>query len=187
MTDESESLSPFDHEEWAAGLHAAEGQLYAGQPYGVGHLAKVERVLLDFGFTDMKYRRAAWCHDVVEDCMKDKAPEERLAIVIERYGQDTGDLVWAVTGIGPNRKARNLDIYAKIAAYPDGAIIKMADRIINVEQTIVDAHAGNRGHIGMYLKERESFTQAVYPHAPASLKARLEEGFEALVRLSAES
>lgn len=176
MTDVSVSPSAFDHETWAAALHAGEGQLYGGKPYGEAHLAKVEQVLLDFGYTSMTWRRAAWLHDVIEDCLKHLTPAERLEIVRERYGERVSELVWAVSGIGPNRKARNADIYAKIAADPEAAILKVADRIVNVEQTIADRSP----HIGMYLKEAEEFEVKVARHAPAAMRTRLQAGLDRL-------
>src|SRR4051794_30356155 len=78
-----------------------EGQLYGTEPYSV-HLAAVREVLRWAGFEDgHPLATAAWLHDIVEDTA---ATREDVAA---RFGDDVAALVWAVTGVGANRKERN--------------------------------------------------------------------------------
>ncbi|MFE3545681.1 HD domain-containing protein [Nocardia sp. NPDC059177] len=124
---------------------AAHGdQKYGQSPY-ITHLAAVRGVLSDFGY-DGAHGTAAWLHDVIEDTPV--TAEE----VETRFGRAVLDLVWAVTGVGTDRKARNLDAYAKIAAHPPAVILKLADRTANAEASPPDS-----GWMGMYRTEHALF------------------------------
>ncbi|MFF0633718.1 HD domain-containing protein [Nocardia sp. NPDC004151] len=119
------------------------GQTYGGAPYSV-HLAAVRDVLDDFGFSgDLGV--AAWLHDVLEDTAATGAELEGA------FGVGVAELVWAVTGIGGTREERNEDIYAKIAGCPSAVILKLADRIANVEASV-----GTRW-FAMYASEQQAF------------------------------
>lgn len=135
------------------------------QPYVDAHVAKVVAILREFGFDEF-YIAAGWLHDVVED-----TPTRREEID-QKFGERVGKLVWACSGFGPNRKARNDAIYNKIAAYPDAAIVKVADRIANIE-----ASEPNGSHRQMYLKEQEVFYERVAIYAPRPLRDRLEAAY----------
>ncbi|MEU1204895.1 HD domain-containing protein [Nocardia sp. NPDC005825] len=123
---------------------AAHGdQKYGGAPYLI-HLATVRDVLGDFRFSgDLGV--AAWLHDVLEDTAVTRVELEAA------FGAGVAELVWAVTGIGATRAERNQDIYAKIADCPSAVILKLADRIANVE-----ASAGTRW-FAMYAAEQPAF------------------------------
>lgn len=170
----------------AFAIEAHGEQKYAGEPY-IYHLLKVERALEDAGFYGFRWRAAAMLHDVIEDTYLDLPYEDRRDIVADTFGEDVAKLVWAVTGIGPNRKARNEEIYRKLGEYPEACILKCADRIANVEASILDpaTNAPNLGMAKMYLKERERFTEVVKPHVPVTMWFRLESGFERLATLVA--
>ncbi|WP_051178330.1 HD domain-containing protein [Nocardia concava] len=123
---------------------AAHGdQKYGGQPYVV-HLTAVRAVLADFGI-EGDFGVAAWLHDVLEDTDVTKTELEAA------FGETVTELVWAVTGIGENRQERNGEIYRKIGLYPSAVIVKLADRIANVE-----ASAGTR-FLPMYQAEYLEF------------------------------
>lgn len=128
--------------EFAIGAHG--DQRYGEYPYS-RHLAAVRGVLADFGY-DGDLALAAWLHDVVEDTPV--TAEE----VESRFGRAVLDLVWAVTGVGPDRKARNLDAYNKIAAHPRAVILKLADRTANAE-----ASPPASSWMGMYRTEHPTF------------------------------
>ena len=124
---------------------AAHGdQRYGVHPY-VTHLAAVRGVLDDFGYGG-ELALAAWLHDVVEDTPV--TAEE----IESRFGRAVLDLVWAVTGIGPDRKARNQNAYTKIAAHPRAVILKLADRTANAE-----ASPPASSWMGMYRTEHPTF------------------------------
>jgi len=170
--------------DFALKLHA--GHLYADKPYDY-HLRLVEGVLGEFGYTGQKWSASAWLHDTVEDCVEDVAGATRLLGVIrEKFGDDVANLVWSVSGLpgvkkgAVNRKDRNEDIYAKLSVYPEARTLKCADRIVNVECSIVDPGTGapNLGMMRMYLKERARFTEAVRPGVMLSLWNRLEAAWD---------
>ncbi|WP_278262598.1 HD domain-containing protein [Nocardia sp. AG03] len=131
-----------DAREFARTAHGE--QKYGQAPY-ITHLAAVRAVLDDFGY-DGALGAAAWLHDVIEDTPV--TAEE----VESRFGREVLDLVWAVTGIGPDRKARNLDAYGKIAAHPPSVILKLADRTANAE-----ASPPGSSWMGMYRTEHALF------------------------------
>jgi (p)ppGpp synthase/HD superfamily hydrolase len=120
-------------------------QKYGKHPY-VKHLAAVRAVLEDFGFSgDLGV--AAWLHDVLEDT---KVTSDQLELA---FGSTVTHLVWAVTGVGVNRKERNECAYGRIERNPKAIILKLADRIANVE-----ACAKTRDHrLGMYRQEHVAF------------------------------
>ncbi|WP_336083558.1 HD domain-containing protein [Nocardia sp. SSK8] len=124
---------------------AAHGDQKYGQAPYLTHLAAVRGVLADFGY-DGPHGTAAWLHDVIEDTPV--TAEE----VESRFGRAVLDLVWAVTGIGPDRKARNLNAYEKIAAHPPAVILKLADRTANAEASPPDS-----SWMGMYRTEHALF------------------------------
>lgn len=142
-----------------------EGQEYGGESYVDGHVAKVVAVLKDFG-VHPAYVAAGWLHDVIED-----TPTSREDIA-RKFGEQVASLVWACTGIGPNRRARNEDIYQKIEDHPQAAIVKVADRIANVEASDPES-----GHRSMYRKEAVEFAARVASNVPQKMITRLEEAY----------
>jgi (p)ppGpp synthase/HD superfamily hydrolase len=131
---------------FASEKHAA--QRYGEQPYVV-HLAAVRAVLAAFGHGGA-LAVAAWLHDVVEDT--DVSRDE----VCAAFGEEVAALVWAVTGVGANRKERNASAYEKIRQLPAAATLKLADRIANVE-----ASQTQPDKLAMYRKEWSAFSAAL--------------------------
>src|SRR5688500_8359297 len=121
-------------ENLVAAMNAAH-RLHASQRYGefpyVRHLAHVALVLAQFGFTDDDWLAAAWLHDSVEDNRATYAEIKR------QFSDRVLSLVAAVTdGQGANRKERHEQSFARMADYPDAIILKLADRIANVESSL---------------------------------------------------
>jgi guanosine-3',5'-bis(diphosphate) 3'-pyrophosphohydrolase len=147
---------------FAAEKHAA--QRYGNAPYSV-HLEAVRAVLRDAGFADdHPLAIAAWLHDTIEDT------ETTREEVESRFGEEVANLVWAVTGVGQNRKDRNAHAYAKIRVTPNAATLKLADRIANVE-----ASANVPDKLAMYRKEWPGFRDALAGHGLPMLWERLEK------------
>ena len=136
-------------------------QRYGDGPY-VTHLAAVRAVLADFGY-DGALGVAAWLHDTIEDTGVTRDD------VAQRFGEEVASLVWAVTGIGANRKARNASAYEKIRATPRAAILKLADRIANVE-----ASREVPGKLAMYRAEWPSFREGLRDLGDDRMWQRLE-------------
>ncbi|WP_076073103.1 HD domain-containing protein [Sphingomonas montana] len=140
---------------------AAHGdQLYGGAPYET-HLQAVVQVVRDFGYGDA-FEQAAWLHDVVEDTAID------LAEIRERFGEEVAAMVDAVTGTGETRADQTGRIYAGLAACPAAAIVKLADRIANVEAAPMGS-----AHAARYRREAEAFAAVVEPRVPPTMWARL--------------
>lgn len=161
-------------------LHHGDQNYGEGMPYSY-HLGKVVEVLEDFQ-ADWAFKAAAWLHDVAEDTMLELPMDARMKIIGDRYGQTIHNLVWACTGqmhidgVKQNRKARNAEQYAKIAAFPPAAAVKIADRIANME-----ACALFKSTLGpMYLAEVEDFDANVGAHCPPEMRARLHAAADAI-------
>lgn len=139
---------------FARGLHY--NQKYGNdEPYMV-HLADVDRILVEFGYLSMRWveiRIAAWLHDAVED--QDVALDD----IEELFGKVVRDIVWCVTdGEGKNRRERHEHTYLKLNRNRKAVILKLADRIANVRQSL---KPGSKGKLSMYKKEWAGFQDAL--------------------------
>ncbi len=132
-------------------------QKYGVYPYEI-HLGNVVSVLLRFGVVPDSERNvnliaAAWLHDVLED-----TPVTYKEIE-EAFNPQVAQIVFAVTDEpGATRKERKEKTYVKLAENPSGVIVKLADRIANVEFSLVH---GNIDLVTMYHKEQPGFEAAV--------------------------
>jgi len=146
-------------------LTAHRGQKYGlDQPFSV-HLADVNAVLLSSAGPHLSddLLAAGWLHDVIEDCGISPTDIRRL------FGEEIARLVWAVTGIGENRRMRNESIYVKLKDFLEAQSLKVADRIANIEaaRKTPELH-----YLKMYLREMPGFLAAT-PLAAEGLRARL--------------
>lgn len=126
-------------------------QKYGDLPYVV-HLDDVFALSKGVAPLESPLLPAAYLHDVVEDTACTLAEVER------NFGEDVAQLVWAVTGVGENRKARNASIYEKLVSCPLAKNLKVADRIANLAPRDVGMRDKKRA---MYLTERREFESAV--------------------------
>jgi (p)ppGpp synthase/HD superfamily hydrolase len=133
----------------AVGAHGT--QLYGGKPYAEAHLREVVAILASFGFVD-EWEIAGWLHDGVEDTAL------TIDIVRRHFGDTVAALVWAVTGLGENRKARIADMHRKVREHPLAAILKTADRIHNMETARL---LPDQGLFKMYMREWPDFFKLV--------------------------
>jgi len=137
-------------------------QKWGVYPYMV-HLRDVWRIIVESGFSDptkethQTLQIAAYLHDVVEDT------DATSLMVGQDFGGKVGDLVWAVTGTGKNRKARQQMIYECIHQVPDfqAVILKVADRISNVEGSLRDPGC-NTDYLEVYRGEWEKFSTMLH-------------------------
>lgn len=149
--------------EFALLMHGS--QQYGDSPYEY-HLQAVVDVLKRFGFDDSTLIAAAWLHDVLEDT---EATSEDLKA---RFTADVVDTVERVsTEPGKNRKERTERTYPKIRGSQNAVILKLADRIANVEACLKD----NPGLLEMYSREYEAFRSALKrPDDPEELWSHLD-------------
>lgn len=128
--------------EYAKVHHA--GQKYGGEFDYFVHLQATESVLLRYGIADEFLRAGAILHDVLEDT---GATYEEVDTY---FGTRVASMVSALTEPkGGNRKWRHEQTYPRIKASQDAIIVKLADRIANVE--------ANGTKVGMYKKEHPEF------------------------------
>lgn len=144
----------FKNNSWRTMAIAAHGsQMYGNLHYSY-HLSSVENILVEHGFDDNVYRAAAWLHDVLEDT------KVTYSQIVDFYGNEIAQYVFAVTGEGPNRTDRAISIFNKLRTKPEAAPVKVADRIANIAHGIA---TNNTRKLSMYLKEWETFKYNVEP------------------------
>jgi (p)ppGpp synthase/HD superfamily hydrolase len=173
-------LTPQEAEAAIHAAHAHAGQSYGGHPY-IYHPACVRAVLADVEVAgelvhDPDLVRAAWLHDVLEDTAETELDIRR------RHGARVAECVMAVTGYGATRKARNASAYAKIRAYGSlAAVLKVADRIVNVEKSHAPGPDGLTAWnlLAMYRSEALEFAAAVVMGAgvPKYMQDRLAAAY----------
>ncbi len=150
-------------------FHEHRRQRYNDKPYTV-HLGDVAHVLEDFGFASPEWQSAAWLHDLLEDTHVSVKELQRI------FGAWVSTIVWAVTGQkGVTREEHMAVIYEKIAMLPIAAVLKVADRIANLEA----ADAGSL-HMVRMLRERDSFRTHVaeLPSVPQAMRVRLAAAYK---------
>lgn len=113
------------------------------------HLEDVVAVMRRFNQTDPNLLAAAWLHDIVEDT------GVSIGIVQQEFGTVVATLVDALTdGKVGNRKQRKERPYKLIPQVPGAIIVKLADRIANVEYCIQEVNSGkNKSLLRMYKRE----------------------------------
>lgn len=133
-------------------IKAHAGQKYGEKPYEV-HLSHVHRVLEKEGYgADPILSDASWLHDVVEDT------QVSLAEIARLFGADVADTVGRVTDEpGNSRKERKQKTYPKIRGHRSATIIKLCDRIANVEASQIVPHK-----FEMYKTEYPDFRSQLY-------------------------
>jgi len=128
-------------------VEAHRGQQYGTKPYHV-HLDAVVEVLRRFGHRDLETLAAGYLHDVLEDT------ETEFHALSREFGEVVAALVDACTdGAGANRAERKERPYRLIPKTPGALLVKLADRIANVEAS---RESGSR-LLSMYRKEHPEF------------------------------
>lgn len=116
-------------------------------PY-MKHIIDVVDVLKRFGITQPKYLIAAALHDSLEDGAISYTKLKR------HFGEEIAEMVYCVTDeMGRTRDEKKRKTLPKTASNSDAVIIKLADRIANIE---------HGGKVDMYAKEYKAFKDALY-------------------------
>jgi (p)ppGpp synthase/HD superfamily hydrolase len=133
--------------------HAHGNQTYDGLfPY-IKHIYDVIDVLKRFDIKSNKMLIAAALHDSIED---DGVSYNDIK---KHFGIEVAEMVYCVTDeVGRNRKEKKEKTLPKTASNPDAIIIKLADRIANIE---------HGGKVDMYAKEYQEFKGALYLNTPS--------------------
>ena len=117
------------------------------------HLEDVVDVLKRFSITHPKYLCAAYLHDVLED------GAVSYTKIKKHFGEEVAEMVYCVTDeMGRNRKEKKKKTLPKTGENADAVIIKLADRIANIEMG---------GKISMYCEEYDEFKSHL--HQPCKL------------------
>ena len=144
-----------------------EGDMYGGLPY-LYHLFRVANKIAEVAIiVNMNEERlnllfkAALLHDIVED------HPEILELAINNqdnsdlikcqcvFGTRLGEIVWRLTDEKAETRAERKKLtLSKTFSHPDSCLIKIADRICNLQQGIIE---GNMKKGQMYVKEHETF------------------------------
>lgn len=131
---------------------AHSGQTYNDDVPYTFHLQSVVQVLERFGITNPVFICAAWLHDVIEDTNRSYNDLKK------KFGEEVAEIVYCVTSeLGRNREERNKKTYPKIKDNEAAILLKLADRIANIEYGLA-----NGGKNDMYNKEFQSFKEALY-------------------------
>lgn len=131
------------------------------------HLDDVVDVLRRFGYGG-KYLIAGYLHDIIEDTSLSYNKIKRV------YGIEVAEMVYCVTDeLGRNREEKKAKTLPKTASNPDAIIVKLADRIANIEQG---------GKIDMYAKEFNQFKGALFLNTPKGAVAMWDH-LEKLLKL----
>ena len=125
-------------------------------PY-IKHIYDVIDVLKRFDFKSNKMLIGAALHDTIED---DGISYNDIK---KHFGIDVAEMVFCVTDeLGRNWKEKKEKTLPKTMSNPDAIILKLADRIANIE---------HGGKIDMYRKEQIDFKGTLYLSTP--LEARV--------------
>jgi (p)ppGpp synthase/HD superfamily hydrolase len=117
------------------------------------HLDDVVDVLKRYGFSG-KYIIAGYLHDIIEDTSLSYKK------VKKHFGLEVAEMVYCVTDeLGRDREEKKRKTLPKTASNPDAIIVKLADRIANIE---------HGGKIDMYTEEYDTFKGALYLNTPDS-------------------
>ena len=121
-------------------------------PY-MKHINDVIEVLKRFDFKSNKLLIGAALHDILEDTGLSYSDVKRY------FGEEIAEMVYCVTDeLGRNRKEKKSKTLPKTASNPDAIILKLADRIANIE---------HGGKIDMYAKEYEEFRGVLFLNTPS--------------------
>jgi (p)ppGpp synthase/HD superfamily hydrolase len=115
------------------------------------HLDDVVDILKRFGFSG-KFIIAGYLHDIIEDTSLSYKKVKKY------FGLEIAEMVYCVTDeLGRDRDEVHRKTLPKTASNPDAIILKLADRIANVE---------HGGKIDMYAKEYDEFKGILYLNTP---------------------
>ncbi|MBB5619467.1 (p)ppGpp synthase/HD superfamily hydrolase [Pedobacter cryoconitis] len=144
-------------------------QKYGVSPYEI-HLGNVISVLMKFNVDlsnpyNLNLLIAAWLHDVLEDTAVTKAELE------EKFGTVVTEIVYTLSDDqGASREERKINFYKKIAKNEEAIIVKLADRISNVEFSIIH---GNDRKFEMYKVEQLKLEEVLIPVLKSALGLEL--------------
>ena len=111
-------------------LHHGD-QKYGTRPY-LYHLQRVVEVLGRFSVEEVCLLQSGFLHDVIEDTPTSREDVERM------FGEDVADIVDRVSYVQDysDHKDKLRKTYARIREREESVVLKVADRIANIEQNL---------------------------------------------------
>jgi len=146
--------------EFAKELHKDQVRKFINKPYFDAHVQKVNGIVKQYT-TNEDLLISAICHDVIEDCFKDKW--EGYSIIKEKFGKRVADLVLELTSDEGEMKhryegsKRDYLIYKMTHMSDDALIIKLCDRL----QNISDAFTASEKFRNNYFNETSAIVDAI--------------------------
>jgi (p)ppGpp synthase/HD superfamily hydrolase len=146
--------------EFAKELHKDQVRKFINKPYFDAHVQKVNGTTKQYTINE-DLLIAAICHDVIEDCFKDKW--EGYSIIKEKFGKRVADLVLELTSDEGEMKHRyggskkDYLIYKMTHMSDDALIIKLCDRL----QNISDAFTASEKFRNNYFNETSAIVDAI--------------------------
>lgn len=136
---------------------AHANQTYDIYPYGY-HIRQVVKIAEELGY-DESIIVACALHDTLEDT------DLSYNDIKKAFGEEVAEIVYCVTDeLGRNRRERKINTYPKIKANWKAVVVKICDRIANVNQSIMY----NKQLFDMYKKEHKDFCANImskdHPH-----------------------
>jgi len=153
-------------------LKAHGQQMYGKQPYKV-HLEHVHEVMMRYRRTheDLLLLMGSWLHDALEDTPTSKTELKK------NFGEEIADMVFRVTDEpGADRAEKKRKTYPKIRGHKDATILKLCDRIANVE-----ASSNVPEKLKMYWDEHREFSEALRVEPFEIILAKLWEHLDQLL------
>ena len=113
---------------------------------------------------------AGYLHDILEDGALS------FNKIKNYFGEDVAEIVYCVTDeLGRTRLEKKAKTLPKIATNPDAIIIKLADRIANIEMGgKVDMYAKEYFDFKFALHRKDSKAQPMWDHLESLLKEKLD-------------
>lgn len=147
--------------EFASKAHS--NKTYDEFPY-FKHLQDVYNVLLS---THYKDNEDLLCAAFLHDCMEDTGVS--YSDLKKSFNENIAEIVFCVTDSndGRNRKEKKLLTYPKIASNPDAIVIKLADRIANMEHSLKQGR--DSGFFEMYREEYKLFRWNLFRQGHAEI------------------
>lgn len=120
-------------------------QMYGDKPY-IYHLDEVHSLAIHYNLPPI-YQVTAYLHDLLED--QNVSKDE----IVNKFGIEAYNMVFAVSGFGETRKERSMDIRTKLESNIEAIDLKMIDRIANVKNSILNKPK----LLNMYKKEHADY------------------------------
>lgn len=153
-----------------------KSQKYGKYPYEI-HLTNVVSVLLRQGLfiseDNYSLLASAWLHDILEDT---SVTHDEFIV---QFGQEIFDIVWALTdGEGNNRKERKDKMYKKLIHNQNAIIVKLSDRIANVEFSLINQ---NCEHLNKYAVENKELNKRLKNNIQTDLGNKLLKDLNSMI------